>query len=89
MTLNEKLAKYILNTGALFSHDYAKPLADGILKLIEREAAKCIWEYDEWHECWHTTCGNAHSFIALDPPANGYKFCPYCGGRLKIKERKV
>jgi len=46
----------------------------------------CQWEadYDGVH---NTSCNNAHAFICDGVKENKYKFCPYCG--RKIKEVKT
>jgi len=44
----------------------------------------CIWQYNEWHNIWETSCDHAHVFIADGPHENNYKYCPYCGGELEV-----
>ena len=45
----------------------------------------CIWKYDDIDNLWDTSCGEKQYFIEGDVAENKYKFCPYCG--KKIKER--
>jgi len=43
-------------------------------------ADDCIWRYDEIHDMWESSCGEAHTFPSGSTPAeNSYIFCPYCG----------
>lgn len=53
------------------------------IKYVPRSLKPCEWQYDEWHNNWNTGCGEAHVFIADGPRQNGYKYCPYCGGKLE------
>jgi len=50
------------------------------------EINTCIWtvdgrEHDE--TVFDTGCGNRHEFIVGGITDNNYKFCPYCGKRIK------
>ncbi len=50
---------------------------------------KCWWEYDEFENSWHTTCGNAWCFEDGGVKENGVNFCPFCGLSVAIvKEKK-
>lgn len=44
----------------------------------------CDWILDEHYDSWTTTCGNEFQFFAEGPKENNFKFCPYCGRKLKI-----
>jgi len=49
----------------------------------------CFWVVDEtpWSDpIWQTTCDNIFEFTNDGPDENEFKFCPYCGGKLKIGE---
>jgi len=45
----------------------------------------CTWIEDEDGN-WETACDHLHLFYAGGPVENKYRFCPYCG--QKIKERR-
>lgn len=53
-----------------------------------RKAKACTWEHSDDPDMswWETSCGEAWTFIDGGPAENGMKFCPYCGGALRIKE---
>lgn len=54
-----------------------------------KSSKSCSWKYDENLDRYHTTCDNAHQFSEGDIGANNYKYCPYCGGKIKdISYRK-
>ena len=51
----------------------------------------CHWKYEDYdmNTYWQTECDNEHCFIDDDFDAveiNGYKFCPYCGKKIKVVE---
>ncbi len=49
--------------------------------------SECYWIEDhglDGDTLWQTTCANAFQFTADGPDENNFKFCPYCGGKLKI-----
>lgn len=50
----------------------------------------CEWRrvWRDSDETWETCCGKVFAFTADGPRANGFRFCPYCGGKLKIVGRK-
>jgi len=46
-------------------------------------AASCTWKLDDVYGMYETGCGNAFECIEGDIEENNFKFCPYCGGRIK------
>ena len=40
----------------------------------------CVWKPDEM--CYQTGCGNGFTCMEDGITENGFKFCPYCGGRI-------
>ena len=44
---------------------------------------KCQWSEDT-DGAWATTCDEVFEFTAEGPKANGFKFCPFCGGELLV-----
>jgi len=48
---------------------------------------KCQWEEDK-HEpgAYDTKCDKRFLFIEGTPDYNNFKYCPYCGGKLIVKE---
>lgn len=47
---------------------------------------ECGWTYDEGTCSWDTSCDEKHQFMNEGPDGNHHKFCPYCGGILKVIE---
>jgi hypothetical protein len=45
---------------------------------------KCEWREDGDGN-WATGCDSMFTFTDAGPAENEFKFCPYCGGRLHIK----
>lgn len=43
------------------------------------------WEQETIHDYWDTSCKNAHCFSADGPKENYYKYCPYCGKKIKVR----
>lgn len=43
----------------------------------------CAWIEDEMG-CWDAACGQSFEFYAEGPKENKFKFCPYCGKRIKL-----
>jgi hypothetical protein len=41
----------------------------------------CTWKQDRDGN-WETECDNLHILIEGTPAENGYRFCPYCGGKI-------
>lgn len=45
---------------------------------------KCKWQYHNYTAHYETDCGHAFEFSNLGGPIiNGFKFCPYCGGKIE------
>lgn len=60
--------------------------ADITNEVAQLEKPDCIWTYDDVHDCWETTCGNAFVIIEGVPIENDMLYCPYCGGHLLDEE---
>ena len=46
-------------------------------------ADTCVWEYDDYHDCFDTGCGNSLCLIDGGPEENGYLYCPCCGKTIE------
>lgn len=57
-------------------------IVDEVLQ-AEPDTKPCQWEYDG-NNRWETSCENTFLFFAGGPQDNGFRFCPYCGGRLEV-----
>ena len=47
---------------------------------------RCSWYIEDGSDTWWTGCGESAVFYSDGPVENGFKFCPYCGGSVEIKE---
>lgn len=45
----------------------------------------CVWEYGS-DGYFGTECGGAFEFAEGDVFANSFRFCPYCGNEIVVKE---
>lgn len=61
-----------------FVKEIVKELAEEYNGGCERELA------DSKMKLYYTECGNAHIFAYGNPTENDYKFCPYCGKKIKV-----
>lgn len=68
-----------------------KEEAHRIIEVIESWAGRhvCEWELNQdcEYELWETDCNETFCFTDGTPADNRMKFCCYCGGELKVKER--
>ena len=55
-----------------------------IEKLEALESRSCVWELqDDEYSIYETQC--KHGFLVVEgtPANNNFKYCPYCGGKIK------
>ena len=46
----------------------------------------CEWKYNDTEYCWESSCDHFHIFMSDGPKENEYRFCPYCGKKIKVVE---
>lgn len=46
----------------------------------------CEWKYNNSEYYWESSCEHLHIFMSDGPEENEYKFCPYCGKKIKVVE---
>lgn len=51
---------------------------------IEDVIFPCVWIYDD-ETFYATKCGEYFQFESGGVKENGFKFCPYCGFRIKVE----
>jgi hypothetical protein len=63
-----------------------------IKELESQMNRECVWTvdtigYEDTPEdiFWRSGCGMAYVFASSGVKENGFKFCPFCGGRLVVK----
>ena len=67
--------------------DWKEDCFEIVNELEEEQKVGCEWELEDAEmELYYTECGNAHIFAYGNPMENDYKFCPYCGKKIKVVE---
>ena len=44
----------------------------------------CEWKYNDTEYYWESSCEHLHIFMSDGPEENEYKYCPYCGKKIKV-----
>lgn len=45
---------------------------------------RCVWDWDEWADFYHTSCESDFCFSDdMGLKDKSFKFCPYCGKKIK------
>ena len=44
----------------------------------------CEWKYNDSEYYFESSCKHLHIFMSGGPKENEYRFCPYCGKKIKI-----
>ena len=44
----------------------------------------CEWKYNDSEYYFESSCKHLHIFMSDGPEENEYRFCPYCGKKIKI-----
>ena len=46
----------------------------------------CEWKYNYSEYYFESSCDHLHIFMSDGPKENGYRYCPYCGKKIKVVE---
>ena len=46
----------------------------------------CEWKYNDSEYYFESSCDHLHIFMSDGPKENEYRFCPYCGKKIKEVE---
>ena len=46
----------------------------------------CEWKYNDSEYYFESSCKHLHIFMSDGPKENEYRFCPYCGKKIKVME---
>ena len=46
----------------------------------------CEWKYNDSEYYFESSCKHLHIFMSDGPEENEYRFCPYCGKKIKVVE---
>lgn len=65
-------------------YDLGKQLGSGftdnkVVNFGYKDQSHCEWKYNDFHDYFATSCGQAHVFMSDDVKENNYEYCPYCG----------
>lgn len=44
----------------------------------------CEWKYNDSEYYFESSCEHLHIFMSDGPKENEYRFCPYCGKKIRI-----
>lgn len=67
-------SKYFCKAFIVYSKDLAEP-------------DTCEWTYQSCDDCYDTECGKTIQFMTGElSEDDDFKFCPYCGKPIKVKE---
>ena len=56
-------------------------------QLIKANIKECKWLLEE-DTCWESQCRQSFIFNDKGPVHNGFKYCPYCGGKMIQDEKE-
>ena len=84
-----KVQILMAGSSATMGNDEPNPVAMEYEDMIRNKtvADYCVWKkgYNQFEDevYWDTSCDNAFQFEDGSPTDNGFKYCPYCGRKLK------
>ena len=58
-----------------------------VIEIVKQGGASddvCEWKYNNSEYYWESSCEHLHIFMSDGPGENEYKYCPYCGKKIKI-----
>ena len=55
-----------------------------IVKQVGVSDDVCEWKYNDYEYYFESSCEHLHIFMSDGPKENEYRFCPYCGKKIKI-----
>lgn len=58
---------------------------DIVRRMRDGAPAVCGWEWVRGGVTWKTGCGRTWHFSGT-PKDKGYVFCPYCGGKIEVRD---
>lgn len=90
--LHERLVDYETKNGTVtekYQHIKAIDVLNGAIEIVKQGGVgtddMCKWRLcDEEANVYDTSCRNPHILIESTPKENGYRYCPYCGKKIKV-----
>ena len=84
----EKSSKWVNETNEYCDYDGNDyiPLSKAI-EIVKNGGVSddvCEWKYNDSEYYFESSCKHLHIFMSDDPKENEYRFCPYCGKKIKV-----
>ena len=60
---------------------------DKAIEIVEQGGVSddvCEWKYNDSEYYFESSCKHLHIFMSDGPKENEYRFCPYCGKKIRI-----
>ena len=54
-----------------------------------KQRKRCWWKRNDGFDYYDAACGQQVGYFESDWLPRGYRFCPYCGGRIVIQKKKI
>lgn len=71
--------------------DYVPPMieTEKAIEIVKQGGVSddvCEWKYNDSEYYFESSCDHLHIFMSDGPKENEYRFCPYCGKKIKVVE---
>lgn len=91
--LHKRLVDYETKNGTVtekYQHIKAIDVLNDAIEIVKQGGVSdddvCEWKYNNSEYYWESSCEHLHIFMSDGPEENEYKFCPYCGKKIKGME---
>ena len=69
--------------------NFLKAYNSELLRIVKQGGVSddvCEWKYNDSEYYFESSCDHLHIFMSDGPKENEYRFCPYCGKKIKVVE---
>ena len=69
--------------------NFLKAYNSELLRIVKHVGVSddvCEWKYNDSEYYFESSCKHLHIFMSDGPKENEYRFCPYCGKKIKVVE---
>ena len=69
--------------------NFLKAYNSELLRIVKQGGVSddvCEWKYNDSEYYFESSCKHLHIFMSDGPKENEYRFCPYCGKKIKVVE---
>ena len=69
--------------------NFLKAYNSELLRIVKNGGVSddvCEWKYKDSEYYFESSCEHLHIFMSDGPKENEYRFCPYCGKKIKVVE---